>query len=209
MLYSAPLQFFSDNVTVPEYTDGTNQYLSAIDSNNFKSMKQIFKSDEVVSCLPAGTKMNLGDDPEKCCTGMINSSNLKCQLPDYIDVSVYTNRYVSSEAKKLNNSMFDKNGYIKDASYTAQLACEKSMCASGTLAFGVLISRLPTPGQAESDDKYYRFLEGNSVDNTNGLLGLYSKGLKLNNHAYCVPKSVADSASSSGSEDLTIISCGN
>jgi hypothetical protein len=183
--------------------------LSAIDPTNFKSMKQVFKADEVVSCLPAGTDMKLGDDPAKCCTGMINSTTLKCQLPDYVDVSVYTNRYVSSEAKKLNTSLFDQNGYIKDAAYAAQLACEKSMCASGTLAYGVLISRLPTPGQSEADAKYYRFLEGNNVDNTNGLLDLYNKGLKLNNHVYCVPKSLAQSAAGSGSEDLTIISCGN
>ena len=153
--------------------------------------------------------MKLGDDPAKCCTGMINSANLKCQLPDYVDVSIYTNRYVSSEAKKLNVSLFDKNGYIKDAAYAAQIACEKSMCASGTLAYGVLISRLPTPGQTESDNKYYRFLEGNTVDNTNGLLDLYNKGLKLNNHVYCVPKGVAESAAASGADDLTVISCGN
>ena len=206
--HSAPTQIFADSA-VAEYGVGTTQYLSAIDSTNFKSMKQIFKSDEVVSCLPAGTNMKQGDDPERCCTGMINSATLKCQLPDYIDVSVYTNRYVSSEAKKLNTSLFDKNGYLKDATYAAQLACEKSMCASGTLAFGVLISRLPTPGQNESDAKYYRFLEGNAVDNTNGLLDLYNRGLKLNNHVYCVPKSLAQSSANSGSDDLTIISCGN
>lgn len=206
--YRPPTQLFTSGA-VAEYTNGVTTLLSAIDPTNFKSMKQVFKADEVVSCLPAGTDMKLGDDPARCCTGMINSSTLKCQLPDYIDVSVYTNRYVSSEAKKLNTSLFDQNGYIKDAAYAAQLACEKSMCASGTLAFGVLISRLPTPGQNESDTKYYRFLEGNNVDNTNGLLDLYNKGLKLNNHVYCVPKSLAQSAAGSDSEDLTIISCGN
>lgn len=206
--YTPPTQLFTSGA-VAEYTDGVSQYLSAGDATNFKSMKQIFKSDEVVSCLPAGTDMKLGDDPAKCCTGMINSTTLKCQLPDYVDVSVYTNRYVSSEAKKLNVSLFDKNGYIKDAAYAAQIACEKSMCASGTLAYGVLISRLPTPGQTESDSKYYRFLEGNTVDNTNGILDLYNKGLKLNNHVYCVPKGVAESAAASGADDLTVISCGN
>ncbi len=206
--YLPPKQFFADSATVQaEYRDGAKQLFSAIDSKNFKNMKQIFKSDEVVSCLPAGTNMKQGDDPEKCCTGMINAATLKCQLPDYIDVSVYTNRFVSSEAKRLNDSLFDQSGYIKDATYAAQIACEKQMCASGALAFGVLISKLPTPGLSESDEKYYRFLEANSVDNTNGLLDLYKKGLKLNNHVYCIPKSLAQSASNG--EDLTVISCEN
>ena len=206
--YMTPIQLFADGA-VAEYIDESREYLSAIDSKNFKTMKQIFKSDEVVSCLPAGTNMKQGDDPEKCCTGMINASTLKCQLPDYVDVSVYTNRYVSSEAKRLNDSLFDQSGYLKDATYAAQIACEKQICASGTLAFGILISKLPTPGQLQTDAKYYRFLEGNSVDNTNGLLDLYNKGLKLNNHAYCVPKSVAQSATSANSNDLTVFSCEN
>ena len=206
--YMTPKQLFAAGA-VAEYKDASREYLSAIDSKNFKTMKQIFKSDEVVSCLPAGTNMKQGDDPEKCCTGMINASTLKCQLPDYVDVSVYTNRYVSSEAKRLNDSLFDQSGYLKDATYAAQIACEKQICASGTLAFGILISKLPTPGQLQTDAKYYRFLEGNSVDNTNGLLDLYNKGLKLNNHAYCVPKSVAQSAASANSNDLTVFSCEN
>lgn len=204
--YTPPSQLFASGAKA-EYTDGSLEYLSAIDSKNFQSMKPIFKSDEVVSCLAAGTTMKQGDDPAKCCTGMINSTTLKCQLPDYIDVSVYTNRYVSSEAKKVSTTLFDQNGYIKDAAHVAQIACEKSMCASGTLAYGVLISLLPTPGQTEPDAKSFRFLEGNSVDNTNGLLSLYNKGLKLNHHVYCVPEALAQSAS--GTTDLSIISCNN
>lgn len=206
--YLPPSQLFAA-INTKEYEDintGT-QYFSAIDPTNFKTMKQVFKSDEVVSCLAAGTQMKLGDDPAKCCTGMINATTLKCQLGDYIDVSIYTNRYVSSEAKKLNATLFDQNGYIKDAAYAASLACEKQMCASGTLAYGILISRLKTPGQTDGDGKYYRFLEGNAADNLNGLLDLYNKGLKLNNHIYCVPQALA--TSSTASDDLTIISCGN
>lgn len=205
--YLPPTQMFAV-AAKKEYMDSTGTtYFSAADTTNFKSYKQVFKADEVVSCLPAGTQMKTGDDPAKCCTGMINSETLKCQLADYIDVSIYTNRYISSEAKKLSLSLFDKYGYIKDAAYAANLACEKSMCASGTLAYGILISKLKTPGQTSVDAKYYRFLEGNAADNENGLLDLYNKGLKLNNHIYCIPKALA--SSSTASDDLTIISCGN
>ncbi|MGZ3809602.1 MAG: hypothetical protein ACXVCE_16090, partial [Bacteriovorax sp.] len=190
-----------------EFIDSSvNKHLySGVDNLNFQSMKQVFKADEVSSCLPAGTTMAVGADANLCCTGFINSKTNKCQLPDFVDVSVYTNQYVSSEAKKLSPGLFDQNGYIKDPSYVAQIACEKSMCASGTLAYGVLISKLKTPGQENLDQKSFRFLESsNTADDANGLLTLYNQGLKLNTHAYCLP-----SGTSTGNGDLTIISCGN
>lgn len=200
--YLPPLDLYTPGA-VAEYTDGSKKLFSAVDAGNFVGMKQIFKPDEITSCLPAGTTMEVGADPNLCCTGFINAKNNKCQLPDFVDVSVYTNRYVSSEAKKLNANLFDQNGYIKDPSYVAQLACEKSMCASGTLAYGVLVSRLKTPGQEDLEDKKFRFLEGNvKADDGNGLLSIFNQGMKLNTHAYCYP------AGSNSSQDLTIISCG-
>lgn len=203
--YAYPTQIFTTGA-VREYFDTTagQQLFSANDNLNFQSMKKVFKADEVVSCLPAGTTMAVGADANLCCTGFINSLTNKCQLPDFVDISIYTNRYVSSEARKLSANLFDANGYIKDPSYVAQLACEKSMCASGTLAYGILISKLKTPGQESIEQKHFRFLESSAAtDDANGLLTLYNKGLKLNTHAYCFP------AGATGSEDLTIISCGN
>ncbi|MBC7538193.1 MAG: hypothetical protein H7281_05190 [Bacteriovorax sp.] len=193
-----------------EYFDSTptimKQLFSGADESNFQIMKKIFKSDEVASCLPAGTTMAVGADVNLCCSGFINSKNNKCQLPDFVDVSIYTNRYVSSEAKKISINLFDQNGYIKDPSYVAQIACEKSMCASGVLAYGVLISKLRTPGQENIDQKHFRFMQSTTAsDDLNGLLTLYNKGLKLNNHAYCFPSG----SSSTSNADLTIISCGN
>ncbi|MBC7429716.1 MAG: hypothetical protein H7336_13955 [Bacteriovorax sp.] len=207
--YSAPTALFPTTKSPTEYYDVTKgRMYSALDASNFNGMKQIFKPDEVVSCLPAGTQMKAGDDPGLCCTGMINSANLKCQLADYIDLSVYTNRYVSSEAKKLSPTLFDTNGYIRDPAYAANLACEKKMCASGVVTYGILISRLKTPGQTSSDTKNYRFLEGNStVDDENGLLALFNKGLKINTHAYCLPTSVAQN--SNATKDLTVVTCGS
>ena len=204
--YAYPLGLYTDNtngVAGAEYSDGSKKLYSAIDANNFVGMKQVFKADEVSSCLPAGTTMAVGADANLCCTGFINAKNNKCQLPDFVDVSVYTNKYVSSEAKKLSANLFDQNGYIKDPSYVAQLACEKNICASGTLAYGVLVSRLKTPGQEDLEDKHYRFLEGSvNSDDANGILSIYNQGVKLNTHAYCYP------AGSTSNQDITIISCG-
>jgi hypothetical protein len=132
--------------------------------------------------------MAVGADPNFCCTGFINANNNRCQLQDFVDLSVYTNRYVSSEAKKLNLNLFDSSGYIKDPYYVAELACQKKMCASGVVAYGVLISYLKVPGQTALERKLFRFMEADpAVDNANGLLDLYNQGLKLNNHAYCLP----------------------
>ncbi len=203
--YKAPQNLFASGA-VKEYKDGARELYSAGDATNFLGMKQIFKADEIVGCHAAGTTMPVGSDPALCCTGMINAATNKCQLNDYVDVSVYTNRYVSSEAKKLNASLFDQYGYVKDPSYVAQIACEKQMCASGTLAYGILISKLKTPGQEGIDRKYYRFLEGSGLaDNANDLLNLFNRGLKINTHAYCVPAGMAGA----GGDDLTVISCGN
>lgn len=202
--FMVPSNFFSGSPR--EYTDGVNQWYSAADAGNYKGMKKIFKGDEVRGCLPAGTVTKTGDDPSLCCTGFINPTNKKCQLDDFVDVSIYTNRYVSSEAKKLSSSLFDSNGYIRDPAYAANLACEKQMCASGKMALGVLISKLKTPGHEDLENKYFRFLEGNSTtDNLNGLLTVYDQGLKLNNHVYCIP---ADTDGGS-SDDLTIYQCAN
>ncbi len=203
--YAYPTQLFT-NTAVAEYQDANGKKLfSGVDKDNFQNMKQIFSSDEVIGCYPAGTTMAVGADASLCCTGFINAQNNKCQLQDFIDVSVYTNRYVSSEAKKLSPALFDSSGFIKDPSYVAQLACEKRMCASGKLAYGVLISKLKTPGQETIQQKYFRFLENSSIDDDNGLLTLFNNGLKLNTHAYCYPTG----SSSGNSQDLTIISCGN
>lgn len=208
--YKPPPELFESSGKIYEYSDGNTPatfYYSGIDETNFISIKKIFSSDEIVTCKAAGTQMKTGDDPNLCCTGMINSVNNKCQMPDYVDLSIYTNRYVSSEAKKLSVTLFDTYGYVKDPSYVTTLACEKKICASGYVAYGVLISKLKTPGQIASNLKHYRFLENTpTADNIDFMLDLFNKGLKLNNHAYCIPAGLA--TSSSATEHLTIINCG-
>ncbi len=87
------------------------------------------------------------------------------------------------------------------------MACQRSMCASGAMAQGVLISNLKIPGLETLPNKKYRFLENNfRADNANQkILDLYNFGLKLNNHLYCIPKSLADDPDASA--DLKIYKC--
>jgi hypothetical protein len=189
---------------VYDATTGTQLY-SAIDSTNFYSgFKPIFKSDEIVACAPTGTKMTNATDLNKCCSGYINPTNMKCALPDFTDISVYTNKYVSSESNGINAALFDEDGYIKDPSIVYQLACSKNMCASGKVAFGVLISNLKVPGQLNSSTKFFRFLQSSAAeDDANGLLTIFNQGLKLNNHAYCM----ANGQTGPASNDITILPC--
>lgn len=209
--YTYPTGLFATGAS-REYSDSTTakELYSAGDATNFQTMKKIFKADEVVSCLPAGTTMAAGADPNLCCTGFINSKVTpnKCQLADYVDVSLYTNRYVSSEARKLSINLFDQDGYIKDPSTAARLACDQNMCASGLLAYGVLVSKLKTPGQQNFAQKFFRFLQSDKeTDNEKYLLDYFNKGLKLNTHAYCIPSDLKGAAEQ---EDfLVITTCGN
>lgn len=213
--YMTPNNIWSTAPAAAEYIEAGSQYYAANNITNFATpkIKQVFKSDEVVACLPAGTVVKSTDDPNLCCTGFSASvaGVLQCALKDFVDVSVYTNRYVSSEASSLNIDLFDSStGYINDPMIAANFACQKKMCASGTIILGVLISKMVITG-AESIDKpetrLSRFLEGQKTsDDLHGELGLYNQGLKLNNHAYCFPKSSAGQAGQN--KNLMIIPCG-
>ena len=178
-----------------EYKDGPlstdNRYFSAGDSENFnaQNLKTVFESDRIVCCLPAGTRVDGDTDPNLCCTGFINQENRRCQLPDYTDVSVYTNRNVSSAAKARPLSSFDEStGYLNSPADVIHVACANRICASGRLAVGVALTHLKFPGH-ESEDKFIqRFLDGNdAANNSLGLADLYDEGLRWNTHVYCVP----------------------
>ncbi len=203
------MDIFSAAPIGPQYSDGGTQgYYSGSQFGNFKSVKKIFKEDEVVSCLPAGTEVAAGTDATRCCTGFIKQKNgvNRCALDDYSDLSVYTNRYVSSEGSSVSDSQIDsQTGYIKDVSTLASLACLKSMCASGVMAQGVLISNLKIPGLEAENVSKSRFLEGSvKADNANGVMDVFNAGLKLNNHLYCIPENLA---SSGGQNILNIYKC--
>ena len=194
-----------------EDNDG-NRYYSLGDMSNFDGeyVKQVFSPDKVRCCIPAGEKVpkkNPRETPDqsKCCTGYIDPSTERCALRDYTNVSVYFNRFVSSGAKGLSEDMFDTNGFIESPVVVEQLACQKSVCASGVVARGVAWSYTRIPGQSRENDLPIRqFLdsENRNEDNFNGLVSLFKAGLKWNNHVYCVPSNIDTSA-----PELTAFKC--
>ncbi len=168
-----------------EYNDQT---FNATDMTNFDTdnIRKIFSSDQISCCVPAGTQMPGDADPNECCTGFIGSSG-RCQLPAYSDVSLYLNRYVSSEAQDEDVSAFDtKTGYLASPFDVIRIACKKRICESGSLVEGVALSNLRTRGHEGSDKQKFRFLDGDDqVNSVNGLTELYDSGLKWNTHYYC------------------------
>lgn len=202
-----------------ELTDGGQNYYSlaaalfdapgAKGNFNDSQIKPVFSQDEVSCCKPAGTLVPASADKNVCCTGFIRNINAdfgKCALPDFTNVSVHMNRYVSSVAKDLDTSLIDsQTGYITDPSVVEQLACQLDVCASGVLARGISYAALPVPGKEDSHPDYTtrRFLEGNvNADNGNGILDLWEAGLRWNNHVYCAPAQIpTDSA------DLVVTPC--
>jgi hypothetical protein len=182
----------NDNTTV-EYTEGGISYLSAGDMNNFdSSLRKIFDEKKVTCCTPTGVDnlpSNIQD--EDCCTGRRFQG--RCCLEDFTDITLYLNRYVSSEANGLADNLFDpKSGYLLNPTDTIALARAKNICCSGTAAYGAAIGQLFVPG-AETDPNALtrRFIYSNSeIDNntqTGNLVDLYEAGLKWTNHLYCVP----------------------
>jgi hypothetical protein len=114
---------------------------------------------------------------------------------------------VSSEAKKISDTLIDQYGFVTEPSIVAQLACEKRVCASGKLVTGVLITKLPIPGQQDVDTtEYYRYLENSNADNVHGVYDLFKAGLKLNNHVYCAPQNLSASGADL-SQYLNVYTC--
>ncbi|MBK25563.1 MAG: hypothetical protein CME70_16320 [Halobacteriovorax sp.] len=183
-----------------EYRDSLNDRLySAADPDNFETgIKQVFSDDTFSCCLPTGTQMNPGDDPKLCCTGLIaNTQNngTICALPDFTNVTVYFNRFVSSAAKDVAESQIDADtGYITNPIIVENLACQEQVCASGALARGISLSNLKIPGKESNPKTFRRFIDENSqATNANGLADLYDAGLRWNDDVYCVPNALATS----------------
>jgi len=189
-----------------EYIDGSGRTIfAANDSGNFTTdIKQIFSPDTVSCCQPAGTILPANSDPDLCCTGFINPRNNACALPDFTNLSVFYNRYVSSGAKELNDNLFDSDtGFLNSANTVEQLACQQNICASNTIARGVALSNLKVEGKEDSQIKFRRFIDGSTnANNFNGLADLWDEGLRWNNNVYCVPEDLDPD-----SEDLSVIQC--
>tara|TARA_R110000868_G_scaffold38661_1_gene135032 strand:- start:40154 stop:45211 length:5058 start_codon:yes stop_codon:yes gene_type:complete len=212
------------DLTIPsagghEATDGAENYYSlaaalfdapgAKVNFNDSQIKPVFSQDEVSCCKPAGTLVPANADANLCCTGSIRNINAqfgKCALPDYTNVSVHMNRYVSSVAKDLDPSLIDgATGFIEDPAVVEQLACQLDVCASGVLARGVSYVALPVPGKQDTHPDFTtrRFVEGNqAADNGNGILDLWNAGMRWNNHVYCAPAQIP-----ADSPDLIVTPC--
>lgn len=172
-----------------EYLKDGEQVFSASDMGNFDTdnIKRIFSADQVTCCLPAGTQMPADSDPNECCTGYISDQTGRCQLPDYSNVTLYLNRYVSSEAQDEDVSSFDPDtGYLNSPFDVIRIACKKRICESNSLVEGVALSNLKTRGHPNSNKQKFRFLEGADDENfSNGLSTLFDRGFRWNTHYYC------------------------
>ena len=184
-------------------TDIHPQFYSATELENFispidnGSIKLVFSEDQFTCCRPAGTTMRQGDNPNLCCTGFIDPRDNKCKLPDYTNVSVYMNRYVSSHAKDVGIIHVDSStGYVS-STLVEEMACSQNLCASGTIAYGIALSSLRVPGHEDNPHQVRRYVDGYERD-TRGesLARLFRAGLRWNNHIYCVPATLSNNLDS-------------
>lgn len=180
----------------------SNHYYSAASYSKFdmSQLKKVFSENEFNCCIPTGQQVPDTTTAGSCCTGFVASSGTRrCCLPDYTDVTVYLNRYVSSEGRGLADSAYDtKTGYIKDPGQVLSLVSTKNLCCSGKAMTGVAISQLsiplmnnqyPLPATLTSTTKRFNYREDDVDNNTEtGSIGSYfDAGLRWNNHVYCVP----------------------
>ncbi len=163
-------------------------------------MKKIFSESQFNCCIPSGQEVPEGTTPGQCCTGFVatTSTPRRCCLPDFTNVTVYLNRYVSSEGRGLPETAYDPaTGYIKDPGQAQLMASQKNLCCSGQTATGVAISQLPIPltdgtfKPRDSGSTTRRFTyRTDAVDNNeeSGSVGsVFDAGVRWNNHVYCVP----------------------
>jgi len=175
-------------VADPEFSDGISTYLKASDPSNFvtSNVRQIFSPDTASCCLPAGTEVGADADPSTCCTGYVGQTGT-CQLPDYSNVSLYLNRFISSEAKEEVLGAFDaQSGFLKSTVDVIRIACSRKICESGLVIPGIALSNLRTRGHELDVSQKRRFIDGDDEANSfSGLNTLYDRGLRWNNHIYC------------------------
>ena len=181
-------------------------YFNAANMDNFhEDTKKIFDDDQVTCCLPTGVAYDHDITDDMCCTGKAyddgDTVDSRCCLADYTNVSVYLNRFVSSEANYLTDEMFDPlTGAILDSSIAEQVARAKNMCCSGSYALGVAAGSLPVPnltdGSANTSAVRNRFIFSDEIyDSPNNTY--FDEGLRWPTDIYCVPSGVDPSGSGS------------
>ncbi len=193
------------NVTL----NGVNYY-SAADYDNFEigsgKLKKVFSENEFHCCLPTGVEVPSDTTDTACCTGKVAANDEgvnRCCLEDFTDLTVYTNRYVSSEGAYFGNQEIPDSaidpmtGYI-DSEEVMKMA--STMCCSGKAATGVVLGDyfIPAPDENTQFAGSFtrRFLYNENLDDASEVGGGVTKfkaGLKWNDHVYCVPQSFTDS----------------
>lgn len=198
---------FKDSTGTEDFSDTTYRYYSATNYDGLNmtsatknSLKKVFSESEFNCCVPSGKEVPTSTTSQQCCTG--NKATIdgiaRCCLPNFTDLTVYLNRYVSSEGRGLPDSAYDdKTGYIKDPGQVKLLAAQKNLCCSGNVMTGVAISQLPIPLEngtykpADAGAMTRRFnYRTDAVDNNSesGSIGsIFDAGVRWNNHVYCVP----------------------
>jgi hypothetical protein len=207
----------SNLTNIPMYSAGN---MNNFDLGGDQGFKQIFSADTFNCCVPTGYVVEDHVDSNDCCTGLVTNTSIGrvCCLEDYTDLSVYTNRFVSSEGAKFqgfeisDDEIDPVTGYI---SRELVLQMGATMCCSGEAAYGTAIADLFIPlidtnGEANGTDPLYmsrRWLYKSGMDGASdvgNVVPYFNAGLRWNNHVYCVPSGYNDgggggSSSSGGS----------
>lgn len=194
-------------VTAEDFLDSSgNKYYSAASYSKFNmnagKFKKVFSESEFNCCIPSGKEIPDTATADQCCTGNIgnNTGVKRCCLPDFTNLTVYLNRYVSSEGRGLTDSAYDMStGYIKDPAQVQLLAQQKNLCCSGKVMTGVAISKLsipltggtyiPATSQSTTTRFNYRTDEVDNNPETGSIGTIFDAGVRWNNHVYCVPSS--------------------
>ncbi len=195
------------SVVGEDFDEGGKKFYSAASYDKFdlNTLKKVFSENEFNCCIPSGQQVPDTTTAGQCCTGFAATSGTKrCCLPDYTDVTVYLNRYVSSEGRGLPDSAYDtKTGYIKDTAQVTALVRSKNLCCSGRVMTGLAISQLSIPLM---NDQYalpatltstsrrfnYRTDDVDNNDETGSIGSFVDAGIKWNNHVYCVPEGMGN-----------------
>lgn len=199
---------------IPEYANTVDdEYgFSVADMDNFDPIiKKVFSEDTISCCLPLGTELAVGDDKNLCCSGFKDETGTvpRCALPDYTNLSVYFNRYVSSEAAGLDDSLFEEEtGYFRSVDSVVELACQLNACASNTIAFGVAVTPLAVEGHVGTQKLFPRFIDSNQLatETEDSLAQLFEEGLRWNTQVYCFPQA-GEGETDNEDPRLTIKSC--
>lgn len=165
-------------------------------------LKKVFSESEFNCCIPAGGRVPKDATAGMCCTGTLTDETpdgevgeARCCLDDFSDVTVYLNRYVSSEGRGLPESMYDsKTGYIRDPGQVFAIAQSKNLCCSGKMVTGNIIADLfiPLQGgnrlpQAKAKRFAYRTDALDNNEETQSIGDRVDMGFRFNNHIYCAP----------------------